>query len=40
VRLSGALQKARIELLGNCHEQQADGLDAHLQQLLASHRSR
>jgi hypothetical protein len=40
VRLSGLLQKARIELLGNCHERQADGLDAHLQQLLASHRGR
>ena len=40
VRLSGQLQKARIELLGNCHERQADGLDAHLQQLLASHRGR
>ncbi len=40
VRLSGMLQKARIELLGNCHERQADGLDAHLQQLLASHRGR
>ena len=40
VRLSGLLQKARIELLGNCHEQQADGLDAHLNQLLASARGR
>lgn len=40
VRLSGALQKARIELLGNCHELQADALDAHIKQLLASHRSR
>ena len=40
VRLSGLLQKARIELLGNCHEQQADGLDAHIKQLLASSRSR
>lgn len=40
VRLTGQLQKARIELLGNCHELQADALDAHLRQLLASHRSR
>lgn len=40
VRLSGLLQKARIELLGNCHEQQADGLDAHINRLLASSRSR
>lgn len=38
VRLSGALQKARIELLGNCHELQADALDAHIKQLLASTR--
>lgn len=40
VRLSGLLQKARIELLGNCHEQQADALDAHINQLLASARGR
>lgn len=40
VRLSGLLQKARIELLGNCHEHQADGLDAHIKQLLASSRGR
>lgn len=40
VRLSGLLQKARIELLGNCHENQADGLDAHIHQLLASAKGR
>jgi hypothetical protein len=39
VRLSGMLQKARIELLGNCHEQQADRLDAYIKQLLAGTRS-
>ena len=38
VRLSGMLQKARIELLGNCHELQADGLDAYIKQLLAGNR--
>lgn len=38
VRLTGMLQKARIELLGNCHELQADTLDAHIKQLLASRR--
>ncbi len=38
VRLSGQLQKARIELLGNCHEHQADALDGHLQRLLAGAR--
>ena len=38
VRLSGLLQKARIELLGNCHEHQADALDTHLKHLLASAR--
>lgn len=38
VRLSGMLQKARIELLGNCHEQQADVLDVHIKQLLAGSR--
>ncbi len=38
VRLSGMLQKARIELLGNCHEQQADALDVHIKQLLAGSR--
>lgn len=38
VRLSGMLQKARIELLGNCHEHHADALDAHIKQLLASAR--
>lgn len=32
------LQKARIELLGNCHELQADGLDAYIKQLLAGNR--